>query len=133
MTLSLDATVRVPDDVVFRELDGEAVVLNLESGMYFGLDEVGTRIWRLVEEHRSLRPALEALEVEFDAASDQAECSAAVASACDAPRFAASVASRDAPSRRTRARSAGDIAGGRSATNVPSPRRASTMPASARR
>jgi hypothetical protein len=73
MTLSLDATVRVPDDVVFRELDGEAVVLNLESGMYFGLDEVGTRIWQLVEEHRSLRRALDALIDEFDASDSQLE------------------------------------------------------------
>ena len=73
MMLSLDATVRVPDDIVFRELDGEAVVLNLESGMYFGLDEVGTRIWQLVDEHRTLRRALEALVAEFDAPSSQLE------------------------------------------------------------
>ena len=73
MTPSLDATVQVPEDVVFRELDGEAVVLNLDSGIYFGLDEVGTRIWQLVDEHRSLRRAWEALQTEFDAPSSQLE------------------------------------------------------------
>ena len=73
MTLSLDATVQVPEDVVFRELDGEAVVLNLDSGIYFGLDEVGTRIWQLIDEHRSLRRAWEALQTEFDAPSAQLE------------------------------------------------------------
>jgi coenzyme PQQ synthesis protein D (PqqD) len=71
MTLSLDATVRVPEDVVFRELDGEAVILNLESGMYFGLDEVGTRIWQLLDTHHSLRRTLEALEAEFDAPTER--------------------------------------------------------------
>lgn len=65
--MSLDATVRIPEDVVFRELDGEAVLLNLESGIYFGLDPVGTRIWQLVEEHRALRRVLAALLAEFDA------------------------------------------------------------------
>lgn len=65
--MSLDATVRIPEDVVFRELDGEAVLLNLESGIYFGLDPVGTRIWQLVEEHRALRRVLAALLTEFDA------------------------------------------------------------------
>src|SRR4051812_779748 len=35
---TLEHTVRVPDDVVFRELQGEAVILNLASSMYFGLD-----------------------------------------------------------------------------------------------
>ena len=71
MTLSLDATVTIPEDVVFRELDGEAVILNLDSGMYFGLDAVGTRIWRLLDAHRTLRGTLEALEKEFDAPSDR--------------------------------------------------------------
>jgi len=71
VTESLDATVRIPDDVVFRELDGEAVILNLASGMYFGLDAVGTRIWQLLDTHRSLRRTLAALEQEYDAPLDQ--------------------------------------------------------------
>ena len=66
MTGSLDTLVRVPKDVVFRELDGEAVILNLESGMYFGLDAIGTRIWRLLEEHGSLRAVWEAMQHEFE-------------------------------------------------------------------
>jgi hypothetical protein len=67
MTLSLDATVTIPEDVVFRELDGEAVILNLASGTYFGLDAVGTRMWQLLDAHRTLRRTLEALEEEFEA------------------------------------------------------------------
>jgi len=39
---TLDAAFRIPDEVIFRELDGEAVVLNLDTGVYFGLDAVGT-------------------------------------------------------------------------------------------
>ncbi len=57
---------RVSDDVVFRELDGEAVILNLESGVYFGLDEVGTRFWQLIEQDGRVKLALEALESEYD-------------------------------------------------------------------
>jgi hypothetical protein len=71
MTLSLDATVTIPEDVVFRELDGEAVILNLASGTYFGLDAVGTRMWQLLDAHRTLRRTLEALEAEFDAPPEQ--------------------------------------------------------------
>ena len=73
MTLSLDAAVQIPEDVVFRELDGEAVLLNLQSGTYFGLDPVGTRIWQILDQHHVLRQALEALESEFDAARAQLE------------------------------------------------------------
>ena len=71
MTLSLDAAVRIPEDVVFRELDGEAVILNLETGIYFGLDAVGTRFWQLLDTHRTLRRTLEALEAEFDAPAER--------------------------------------------------------------
>ena len=33
---------------VFAELDDGAVILNVDTGIYFGLDRVGTRIWTLV-------------------------------------------------------------------------------------
>ena len=64
---TLDRVVRVPDDVVFRELQGEAVVLNLASSTYFGLDPIGTRIWTLCETHGSLRAVWDAMRREFDA------------------------------------------------------------------
>ena len=67
----LDAAFRIPDDVVFRELDGEAVVLNLDTGVYFGLDAVGTRIWRLIEERKPLRLILDTLVEEYEAPSDR--------------------------------------------------------------
>jgi hypothetical protein len=69
----LDRAVRVADDVICRELDGEAIVLNLASSMYFGLDQVGTRIWQLCETHGSLRAVWEAMQREFDAPSDRLE------------------------------------------------------------
>jgi hypothetical protein len=63
---TLPAALRISDAVVFRELDGEAVLLNLDSGVYFGLDEVGTRFWQLVEQHGRLEPVLTALFQEYD-------------------------------------------------------------------
>jgi hypothetical protein len=58
---------------VFRELDGEAVLLNLASGMYFGLDGTGTRIWQLIDQHGQLADVLAALCEEFDAPRDAME------------------------------------------------------------
>lgn len=37
------------DDVVAREVAGETVLLNLASGTYFGLDEIGGKIWQWLE------------------------------------------------------------------------------------
>ena len=52
--ISLQDVVRVGPDVVFRILDGEAVLLNLKSGVYFGLNEMGTNIWNNLAENGSL-------------------------------------------------------------------------------
>ena len=64
--VSLDTPLVVPDDVIFRELDGEAIILNLASGIYFGLDEIGTRCWTLVAGAGTLRHAVDVMAGEFD-------------------------------------------------------------------
>lgn len=55
------------DQVMFQELDGEAVLLDLASEQYFGLDRVGTRIWHLLDEHDTLESVHAALCREYDA------------------------------------------------------------------
>jgi hypothetical protein len=67
---ALERSVRIPGDVVFRELQGEAVILNLSSSFYFGLDPTGTRIWQLCEAHGSLQAVWEAMQAEFEAPPD---------------------------------------------------------------
>ncbi|MEO1366670.1 MAG: PqqD family protein [Acidobacteriota bacterium] len=59
--------VLVNDDVLFRQLDDEAVLLDLDSQRYFGLDAVGTRLWALLQEDPSLPRARDILLSEFDA------------------------------------------------------------------
>ena len=64
--MEIDSKIRVPEDVLFHEVGGEAVILNLESGKYFGLDEVGTRMWVLLSEHGAVEPVLRVLLEEYD-------------------------------------------------------------------
>jgi Coenzyme PQQ synthesis protein D (PqqD) len=68
---TLASRVRVNDDVLFQELQGEAVLLNLKSGVYFGLDPVGTRIWQLFAEHEVLSEVARAVVAEYDVAEDK--------------------------------------------------------------
>jgi hypothetical protein len=63
---TLNSRVRVKDDVLFQELNGEGVLLNLKTGVYFGLDHVGTRFWQLLEKQTLLSGILEALLAEYD-------------------------------------------------------------------
>lgn len=72
--VSLDAQVRVPEGVLFKDLAGETVLLNLNTGVYFGLDPIGTRIWQLLQAGRSLSQILATLLDEFDV--EPARCEA---------------------------------------------------------
>jgi hypothetical protein len=56
----------VPDTVLVRELQGETVLLDLASETYFGLDEVGTRMWRALSEGGAIRAACDLLLEEYD-------------------------------------------------------------------
>ena len=60
-------------DVVFRLLDDEAVLLDLRSGTYFGLNPVGARIWQLLAEQTSLGTVLVTLQREYDVEPDALE------------------------------------------------------------
>ena len=71
MSATLNSKITIPDHVLFKELQGEAVILNLESGKYFGLDEVGTRMWRSVTENGQVLPAYLALLEIYDVTEDQ--------------------------------------------------------------
>ena len=66
----------VPGDVVAEILDGEAVLLNLTSGVYFGLNETGTRVWQLLEAYGDIPQVIERMANEF--AADQASIEADV-------------------------------------------------------
>jgi hypothetical protein len=72
--VSLDAGVKLREAVLWKELAGEMVLLNLDSGVYFGLDPIGTRIWQLLQGEPGLRRVLSGLLQEFDV--DEARCRA---------------------------------------------------------
>jgi len=56
---------------MFRDLDGEAVLLELGTGRYFGLNETGTRMWHLLQEHGSVETAFQTLLNEYDVAEER--------------------------------------------------------------
>jgi hypothetical protein len=67
---SLDRRVVVNPDVVFRDVEGETVLLHLERGIYFGLEVVGTRVWTALVQHGCARPAVASILDDFDVTED---------------------------------------------------------------
>lgn len=63
-------------DVVWREVDGEVVLLNVVTGQYFGLDPVGSHVWMLLQ---SVGPTGANLHTLCDLVTAQFEVDAATA------------------------------------------------------
>jgi hypothetical protein len=62
-----DFCIEVPDHVVSRLVDGLAVLLDVDSGRSFSLDDVGTRAWQALTEAPNAQAALERLQEEYAA------------------------------------------------------------------
>lgn len=70
MIPSLPARVTISPRVMMRELDGEAVLLDLNTERYYGLDDVATRMWFLLSELGDVRQVRERLLEEYDVAPE---------------------------------------------------------------
>jgi hypothetical protein len=66
MKLSPNSTIEVAKDVVSCDLVDEAAILNLKTGIYYGLDPIGARIWNLIQKPRQLNEILETLLNEYE-------------------------------------------------------------------
>jgi Coenzyme PQQ synthesis protein D (PqqD) len=60
------AAVKPAPNVVFQEVEGETVLLDLDSAHYYVLDDVGTRIWQLLTEHGDVEQVVSSMLAEFD-------------------------------------------------------------------
>jgi hypothetical protein len=64
--MEMKRPVRVSPNTLHRELQGETVLLQLDSGEYFGLDEISTRIWQLIVETGDLSAVEATMLQEFE-------------------------------------------------------------------
>ncbi len=69
-------------DVLFQQVDDQAVLVDLASEKFFGLNRVGARLWELLSGDPALAPAYSTLLDEFDVQPDvlSADVSSLVAS-----------------------------------------------------
>ena len=65
MNVSEKATVVVSTHQVSSDLAGEAAILNLKDGVYYGLDPVGARVWNLIQQRRTLEELCDILSCEY--------------------------------------------------------------------
>jgi len=64
---------KLADNVSFTELDGEAVLLNLNTGAYFGLNHVGAKLVNLLQTDHSVATAVEKISIEYGVSTEIAK------------------------------------------------------------
>ncbi|UPT77271.1 PqqD family protein [Sulfurovum sp. XGS-02] len=64
--MNLNQKVTFAETVFAQKVDGEMVLLDMESENYFGLDEVGTAIWQAMQEYGTLQEVFNALLEQYD-------------------------------------------------------------------
>ena len=65
-SVTVQSIVVAVKDQVSSDVGGEAVILHMQSGIYYGLDPVGARIWSLVQQPKRVADLREAVVDEFD-------------------------------------------------------------------
>ena len=71
MTELTKIKLKISPEVHSQEVGGETVLLDLQSESYFGLDEVGTRIWQLLQQNGDLQSIFETILDEYDVEEEQ--------------------------------------------------------------
>ncbi|MGB3787636.1 MAG: PqqD family peptide modification chaperone [Phormidesmis sp.] len=65
-TFTPDTVISSTQNQISSELAGEAVILNLSSGVYYGLNAVGARVWEIIQQPKRFGEVLEILLEEYD-------------------------------------------------------------------
>jgi hypothetical protein len=71
--LSSQSTVVAVTDQVSSDLAGEMVILGLESGRYYMLDEVGADIWKLIQQPTTVSSVRDAILAEYEVEREQCD------------------------------------------------------------
>lgn len=71
--VNLDSVISKNKEIDDTDLDGEKVMMNLEKGQYFMMNEVGSRIWELVEGNTPIVNIIEALTNEYEVDEETCE------------------------------------------------------------
>lgn len=65
-TIGIDSLVRRAEYIDAADLNGEKVMMNLDKGRYFALNEVGSRIWDMMDRPLTVRDIVDAMTREYE-------------------------------------------------------------------
>ena len=66
LRINLDTIINKNLEIDDTDLDGEKVMMNLEKGEYFMMNEVGSRIWEIISKPINVKNIIETLRSEYE-------------------------------------------------------------------
>ena len=72
-SISIESSLKRDPDQIFSKVDHEVIMLSLNEGKYYALNEVATRIWELIEKPIIVKDLIKKLYTEFDVSSNVCE------------------------------------------------------------
>jgi hypothetical protein len=63
--LSAESRIVLAKDQVSCDLAGEAAIVNLNNGVYYGLDAIGARVWNLMREPVTFASVVDSMLAEY--------------------------------------------------------------------
>jgi hypothetical protein len=64
--ISTDTVISQIEEIVASDIDGETVMMSIENGKYYGMDDIGSRIWELIEKPIKVSDLIATLLEKFD-------------------------------------------------------------------
>ena len=64
--------IKIPELILYKELEEESVLLNLNTGEYYAMNQVATRMWKLLTELGSPDEVLTSVVAEYEVSHEQA-------------------------------------------------------------
>ncbi len=72
-TISSHSIIVASQEQVSSNLSGDAIILDMKSGTYYGLDEVGASIWNLIQQPKTVEEIKNAMLEEYEVEPEQCE------------------------------------------------------------
>jgi hypothetical protein len=69
----MNSIVRIAKEAVSCELDGEVAILNVQTGEYYGLNEIGASVWRIMSQAHSVAEIVQEITSKYEVAWEQCE------------------------------------------------------------
>ena len=71
--IGMNTVVAQIEELVSSDPDGETVMMSIKNGKYYGMDAIGSRIWELIKQPRSVSELCGILLTEFNVDRERCE------------------------------------------------------------